>query len=102
MVDHGRYFSLFAPRQSGKTTFFMTFSMDLEKDPEYIFILMSFENCTKYDSQKIYAYIQEEIYAQLLQRLEEIKCHQLEAVSNFLKEYKLTDCASFFPDDGIP
>jgi hypothetical protein len=96
MVDYGRYFSLFAPRQSGKTTFFMTFSMELEKDPEYIFILMSFENCTKYDSQKFYAYIQDEIYEQLLHRLEEIKCHQLEEVSNFLKEYKLTDGASFY------
>ena len=31
MVDQGRYFSIFAPRQSGKTTFFMTFLMELEK-----------------------------------------------------------------------
>ena len=26
MVDHGRYFSIFAPRQSGKTTFFRRFA----------------------------------------------------------------------------
>jgi hypothetical protein len=96
MVDHGRYFSMFAPRQSGKTTFFMTFSMELEKDPKYIFIIMSFENCTNYDSRTFYAYIQEEIYEQLLQRLKDIKCHQLEAVINFLNAYKLTDSASFY------
>ena len=96
MVDHGRYFSIFAPRQSGKTTFFMTFSMKLENDPKYIFILMSFENCTNYDSQKFYAYIQEEIYEQLLHRLEEIACHQLEAVRNFLNAHALIDSASFY------
>jgi len=30
MVDTGRYFSIFAPRQSGKTTFFEGFSVELE------------------------------------------------------------------------
>jgi len=45
MVDHGRYFSIFAPRQSGKTTFFKTFAKALESNSNYIFILMSFENC---------------------------------------------------------
>jgi len=54
MVDHGRYFSIFAPRQSGKTTFFMTFAKELEKDPKYIFILMSFENYVNYSLQKFY------------------------------------------------
>ena len=96
MVDNGRYFSIFAPRQSGKTTFFMTFSVALEKDPGYIFILMSFENCSNYDSKQFYAYIQEEIYEQLLQRLENIECHQLAAVKNFLTAHKLKDSASFY------
>jgi predicted AAA+ superfamily ATPase len=96
MVDHGRYFSIFAPRQSGKTTFFKTFAKDLEKDPKYIFILMSFENCTKYDLQKFYSYIQEEIYEQLLHRLEDIQCHQLNAVRSFFNTHSLIDSASFY------
>jgi len=96
MVDHGRYFSIFAPRQSGKTTFFMTFAKELEKDPKYIFILMSFENCVNYSLQKFYEYIQEEIYEQLLQRLEIIACHQLKEVRNFFNDHKLIDSASFY------
>ncbi|MBF0452312.1 MAG: hypothetical protein HQK75_16540, partial [Candidatus Magnetomorum sp.] len=35
MVDQGRYFSIFAPRQSGKTTFFKAFSKALETNPHY-------------------------------------------------------------------
>jgi len=31
LVDLGRYFSIFAPRQSGKTTFFEDFCHELEK-----------------------------------------------------------------------
>ena len=32
IVDWGRYFSIFAPRQSGKTTFLEGFCLELEKD----------------------------------------------------------------------
>lgn len=35
LVDLGRYFSIFVPRQSGKTTFFEDFCSGLEKDPGY-------------------------------------------------------------------
>ena len=95
MVDHGRYFSIFAPRQSGKTTFFMTFSMELEKDSNYIFILMSFEDCSNYSSHQFYTYLQEEIYEQLLHRLENIECNQKEEVTSFLNGHRLIDSASF-------
>ena len=36
MVDLGRYFSIFAPRQSGKTTFFEGFCFKLANDPVYV------------------------------------------------------------------
>ena len=45
MVDIGRYFTIFAPRQSGKTTFFINFCRLLENDPLYIPILLSFQAC---------------------------------------------------------
>jgi len=44
MVDRGRYFSIFAPRQSGKTTFFKGFCRRLEKDKLYVPILLSFQD----------------------------------------------------------
>jgi len=96
MVDNGRYFSIFAPRQSGKTTFFRTFSKDLESNNDYIFILMSFENCINFDLKKFYGYIQEEIYEQLIHRLNSINCHQLASVRSFLSSHDLSDSASFY------
>jgi hypothetical protein len=42
MVDHGRYFSIFAPRQSGKTTFFMTFFNGIWKKIQTIFLSHEF------------------------------------------------------------
>jgi len=91
MVDHGRYFSIFAPRQSGKTTFFRTFAKELETNTNYIFILMSFENCEDYDLQKFYHHIQNMIYKQLIKRLEVIKCTQLKAAREFANKHDLHD-----------
>ena len=96
MVDHGRYFSIFAPRQSGKTTFFRSFAKEVEKNSNYIFILMSFENCQDDNLSTFYAYIQKKIYKQLLQRLELINCRELEAVQNLLELHQLTQCADFY------
>ena len=96
MVDHGRYFSIFAPRQSGKTTFFRRFAKDLEIHPEYIFILMSFEYCKKNDTATFYSYIQDQIYNQLLDRLKRVHCPNLKAVQHFLNTHCLTKCNDFY------
>ena len=96
MVDHGRYFSIFAPRQSGKTTFFRRFAKELETNPEYIFILMSFENCKNDDLITFYTYIQKMIYNQLIHRLEVVNCRELEAVQLFFETHRLTKCADFY------
>jgi len=96
MVDHGRYFSIFAPRQSGKTTFFRSFAKELEANPEYIFILMTFEYCRKDDTATFYSYIQEKIYNQLVDRLKSVQCHNLKAVQQFLDTHCLTKCNDFY------
>ena len=44
MVDLGRYFSMFAPRQSGKTTFLEEFCAELHKDPAYVAIILCFQD----------------------------------------------------------
>jgi hypothetical protein len=95
MVDKSRYFSIFAPRQSGKTTFFKAFSRDFEKDPKYIFILLSFENFSKLSEQKFYKSIEKELYPQLIQRLRVIKCPQLNSVADYFKTHELSDSDSF-------
>jgi len=96
MVDHGRYFSIFAPRQSGKTTFFRTFSKELESNTNYIFILMSFENCEDYDLPKFYHHIQDMIYEQLTKRLYIIQCKQLDTVNQFISKHDLHDSYDFY------
>jgi hypothetical protein len=96
MVDHGRYFSIFAPRQSGKTTYFRLFAKEVEEDPEYIFILMTFEYCKNDDTLTFYSYIQEKIYDQLLNRLKTVHCRDLKVVHNFLETHRLTKCADFY------
>jgi hypothetical protein len=96
MVDHGRYFSIFAPRQSGKTTFFRTFAKELETNSNYIFILMSFENCQDYDLKKFYHHIQNKVYKQLIKRLDDIKCTQLQAASQFVSKHDLHDSYDFY------
>lgn len=69
MVDLGRYFSIFAPRQSGKTTFFEGFCSNLEKDTSYVAILLSFQDYKNLNSQRFYQLIQRDIYGQLVNRL---------------------------------
>jgi hypothetical protein len=96
MVDQGRYFSIFAPRQSGKTTFFRTFAKNLETNHEYIFILMTFEYCKKNDTATFYSYIQEKIYNQLVDRLKSVHCHNLKDVQHFLGDHCLTNCNDFY------
>jgi len=96
MVDHGRYFSIFAPRQSGKTTFFRTFAKELETNPEYIFIHVTFEYCKNNDTATFYTYIQEKIYNQLPDRLKNVHCHNLKAVQDFLDTHCLTKCNDFY------
>ncbi|MBC2695771.1 MAG: hypothetical protein HF982_10955 [Desulfobacteraceae bacterium] len=95
MVDLGRYFSIFAPRQSGKTTFFEDFCHKLKKDITYIPLLLSFQDYRQLGKETFYGLIQEGIYEQLLQRLEEVDCENVEAVRSLLSMHHITDHISF-------
>ena len=91
MVDMGRYFSIFAPRQSGKTTFFKGFSSKLEKDPAYVSMFLSFQAYKNVDRQRFYQLIQKEIYNQLINRLNAVNCSKLDAIKACLDSHNLTD-----------
>ncbi len=95
MIELGRYFSIFAPRQSGKTTFFEHFCRQLSKDAAYIPVLLSFQNYKQLGKDEFYELIQESIYEQLQHRLQEINCGDLETVNNFLNEYEITSHIRF-------
>lgn len=74
MVDKGRYFSMFAPRQSGKTTFLESVRSELHTDPTYVVIFLSFQNLRKVGKKQFYNQIHKKLYLQLKNRLKEVKC----------------------------
>jgi hypothetical protein len=95
MIDRGRYFSIFAPRQSGKTTFFKETCRQLHNDPTYVAIILSFQDYPELDKTQFYALIERYLYSQLKNRLKEVNCEKLEAVNRFLDSHHLTDHISF-------
>jgi hypothetical protein len=91
MVDRGRYFSMFAPRQSGKTTFLEEIISHLHNNPVYVVIKLSFQFCKNLDIPRFYELIEKELYSQLKNRLNQVKCEKNETVNQFLDSHHLTD-----------
>ncbi len=95
MVDLGRYFSIFAPRQSGKTTFFEDFCHELEKDAAHVAILLSFQDYKNLNSERFYQLIQKDLYRQLVSRLAHVDCPRLDAVRAYLDSHNISDHTCF-------
>jgi hypothetical protein len=95
MIDKGRYFSIFAPIQSGKTTYLKYFSSELNKDNTYIAVLLSFQKYKNLDRETFYAQVQKNLYKQLIDRLKEPRCEKLDAVKSYLDGHDLTNHISF-------
>ena len=95
MVDWSRYFSIFAPRQSGKTTFFRDFCFRLAEDPTYVPILLSFQDYKSLSAKRFYSQIQEALHEQLINRLTLVACPQMDAVKSCLASCPLSDHVSF-------
>ena len=95
MVDLGRYFSIFAPRQSGKTTFLETLCSQLHDDPTYMAVILSFQDNKNLNKTEFYSLLEMELYEQLTNRLKEVRCEKTETVVRFLNNYHLTNHISF-------
>lgn len=95
MVDQGRYFSMFAPRQSGKTTFLERICKELHQNPTYIIIFLCFQNLNKVTKREFYREIEKELYTQLKNRLREVDCEKCDIIENFLENHRLTNHLSF-------
>jgi hypothetical protein len=95
MIDRGRYFSIFAPRQSGKTTFFKRICHELHKDRTYIGIILNFQKYEQLNKTQFYAQVEKKLYNQLRNRLKEVGCNKSEAVEHFLRGHRLDDHISF-------
>ena len=95
MVDQGRYFSMFAPRQSGKTTFLKGICDELHKEPTYAALMLSFQKYKDLDKTRFYALVERELYGQLIDRLKDVNCEKIAAVEQFLTKHHLEDHISF-------
>lgn len=95
MVDKSRFFSIFAPRQSGKTTFLSSFRNQLHGDATYVVLLLSFERYKNLDGSKFYEMIEEELYGQLIDRLTHVNCDKTKQVRQFLNGFHLDGNLSF-------
>lgn len=95
MVNQGKYFSIFAPRQSGKTTFQEEIRTQLHRDKSYAVILLSFERYKSLETERFYSQIQKELYPQLINRLTDVQCKKLDEIKSFLEAHPLTDHISF-------
>ncbi|NIM18139.1 MAG: hypothetical protein GTO45_31595 [Candidatus Aminicenantes bacterium] len=95
MVDRGRYFSIFAPRQSGKTTYLNHFCRELHKDSTYAAVLLSFQKYKKLNQERFYAQVQKKLYSQLVERLTAVGYQKLDKIKSYLNHHRLTDHISF-------
>jgi len=95
MVDLGRYFSIFAPRQSGKTTFFDGVCRHLANDPTYIPILLSFQDYKSLQTQRFYNLIKKTLHRQLISRLTFVECPQLDVIKSYIETCTISDHISF-------
>jgi hypothetical protein len=77
LVDHGRYFTIFAPRQAGKTTYFQLLFRKLEK-LDYIPVWISFESLKTASREKFYKTVNHELQRGL-------------ALYNIQLDYTITD-----------
>jgi len=72
---------LYLPQDKAvKLRFFKGFSSNLEKDPAYVSMFLSFQAYKNVDRQKFYQLIQKEIYNQLINRLNAVNCSKLDAI----------------------
>ena len=95
MIDQSRYFSMFAPRQSGKTTFLEGICKELHQDPTYIVIFLCFQNLSKVSKKEFYREIEKELYSQLKNRLKEVNCEKCNMIESFLENHRITNHLSF-------
>jgi len=95
-IDQGRYFTIFAPRQMGKTTFLEEVIRNINQDDHYIGINLDFERYRPFDNEKFYMTMHREFCEAISIRLSEINCPSAESISREISQDKIVDNEAFF------
>ena len=90
-VEAGKYIVIFAPRQTGKTTFFYQAISELEKDPDYIPVELNFEMYSELEPDDFYFDIGERIKSRIRARLQEIDIKNKNAINEWLDKQEITN-----------
>jgi hypothetical protein len=100
-IKDGRYIVIFAPRQTGKTTFFR-WALDalVASDDTYVPIKLNFETCKNLSQEAFYSRLKKTIRKELEKVL---LAHRHTALQQFLEDYAITchsSMISFFEQLG--
>ena len=94
-IKEGKYIVLFAPRQTGKTTFFRFATEQLtNQDESYFPIQLNFETHKNLSPSKFYTVFHNRICKEINRILQSCAHNTLETVSQFLENTKMTDHVS--------
>ena len=88
-IEQGKYIVIFAPRQTGKTSFFYRAMDELKKDTAYIPIEMNFETYSEDEIDEFYKNIGEELKYCIKERLEKLNIPHFERISTWLDAQKI-------------
>jgi hypothetical protein len=107
LVEQGRYFTIFAPRQAGKTTYFQLLQRKLKEEGNYTPIWMSFKDLHTVSREQFY----QDVAIQLDEELSEYGIRMTQPITNqadlsrFFKEIRdqIKPLALFIDEfEGIP
>jgi hypothetical protein len=94
-IKQGRYIVLFAPRQTGKTTFFRWALDALEaSEPGYFPIQLDFEAYQNISTEAFYAYLHQDICDEILKRFQTRQAIPSKSFSQFLENSSMSDHVS--------
>jgi len=96
MIDKGRYFTIFSPGQSGKTTLVSDFCKSIVNDTRYISISLNFQIFQYLNNDQFYKKIYKDIQRQLLEQLKTIQCKEFEVLEDYMLKHPVYDHISLY------
>ncbi len=89
-IEQGRYFTLNAPQQSGKTTLFRQVVAELEAEGTYFSLVLDFETLRGYNRDEFYGWLKQKII-----QFWRARHGQLDPILPWLRDFELQEQNSF-------